>query len=521
MQLSDCFTHVSSKAGCDPVRLIFLCVPSGDCSTREDAMRFASRSGWLGAVEEAGSALVAPSCPGSWEEAPRDLLHSLYAEARGSLKVACGRGIPGKNDVSWLWETLICVVGYGDGATFALDYAAAHPGFSAATVAADGVLGDAEPLDRPSEHWFVPQPSEAYEAPANKDVPVAVWLAGAAGRDDRTREAFCHRGAPEGLVRVDASESWREPGFAERALSGFLSSAVRWKSSPDGTLVCHHAREEFYAGGEYAHREVRAGGISYPYALYIPRGMSAEEARGLPLVASVHGRGEPAWLFSDKNGWERLADETRGFMVALPDSPGNVWQQERDQDAMEALVADAVDAFGADPERIYLTGFSNGAVYVCQQATTRPRLFAAASPWNGPGVEAVRAGGLGEFVFADGFKEGGVELPFWICYGAADGVLCRDHEDDLRHVLGPNGCSGAAPVVLDGENRYLAGRGYVQGKRMRSRMFLDAAGVAKVGITEVQDLPHGAIPDEARAAWEFMKRFRRVGGGARVEVTQA
>lgn len=518
MSLSECFSYISSRAGADPVRLIFLCAPADACPTAAAAGEFARQSGWLDAVEQAGAALVAPVAPRGWAEEPGDLLHALYAEARGAFRVEKGRGIPGKDDVAWLWEILISLVGYGDGAAYVADYVAAHPSFAAASVIVDGDMSATVPLDDPSDHWFVDSPSPAYRAPANRDVPVAAWLVGSAAKE-RAAESFSVRGAPAGCVRIDEGDLPSAPGFAARALD-YLSHVVRWKSGPDGRLAWHHTKGEFLNGGAYRHRAVRLRGIEYPYALYLPCGMSEETARGLPLVLSVHGRGEPAWIFSDKNGWERLADETRAFAAALPDSPGNVWMDSRDDGVAAAVADDAVGAFGLDASRVYITGFSNGAVYTCQQASAHPEHFAAASSWNGPCLEAVVSGGLGDHVFSEGFSEGDAEMPFWICCGASDGAACRDHESDLSFVLAPNGCEEKDFLTWDGDNHYLPEFGYEEGERMESRVYLGKDGSVRVGITVVRDLPHGAIADEARAAWEFMRRFRRPEGARSVEVLE-
>ncbi len=519
MSLNECFSYISTKAGADPVRLVFLCASARACPTASAAEEFARSSGWLDAVERAGAALVAPSAANGWPEGPNDLLHMLYSEARGAFSVAKGRGIPGKNDVAWLWEVLIGLVGYGDGATFVADYVAAHPSFAAASVIVDGDLSASAALDNPSDHWFVTRPSEGYRVPANRDVPVASWLVGSAGKGVAA-ESFCLRDAPEGCMRVDYADISSEPVFAERALD-YLSHVVRWKSCPDGRLVWHHTKEDFLLGGAYRHRAVKLRGVEYPYAVYLPCGMPEKEARGLPLVLSIHGRGEPAWIFSDKNGWERLADETRAFAVVLPDSPGNVWIDGRDDGAAGAIAKDAVRAFGFDASRVYITGFSNGAVYACQQATAHPECFSAVSAWNGPCLDAVLAGGLGDHVFAEGFSEGDAEMPFWICQGSADGEMCRGHEADLAYVLAPNGCDEGDAVCWDGENHYLPELGYVEGERLESRVYLGSDGLPRVGITEVRDLPHGAIEDEARAAWEFMSGFSRAADSKKVEVRES
>jgi len=234
-------------------------------------------------------------------------------------------------------------------------------------------------------------------------------------------------------------------------------------------------------------------------------------------VYSIHGRGEPTWVFAQKNGWEDLADETQAFVVVLPDSPENRWQIDRDGGAVPAITAEVVATYGLDAERVYLTGFSNGALYTAQLASTHPKSYAAASPWNGPDLPACERMHIDSYVYCDGFAEGGVEMPFWICVGDADAKAAANREDELDLVLPSNGCDRVSEQVWDGANHYTAAAGYAQGDRLSTRVFCNAAGSVRVGLTTMKNMTHGAIPDEARAAWAFMSRFRRPVGSATVE----
>ena len=64
---------------------------------------------------------------------------------------------------------------------------------------------------------------------------------------------------------------------------------------------------------------------------------------------------------------------------------------------------------------------------------------------------------------------------------------------------------------------YLAEQGYVEGERLRTRAYANGEGNVRVCLTVARDMPHGAIADEARAAWEVMSRFKRANGSKRVE----
>ena len=152
--------------------------------------------------------------------------------------------------------------------------------------------------------------------------------------------------------------------------------------------------------------------------------LTAEQARGLPLVFSVHGRGEPAWMFAEKNGWDRLADETGAFLLAVPDSPENIWFLERDGGVFARMIDRLHSRYGIDRERVYLTGFSNGGMMTREAGTRYPQLFAALSPWNAPPAETW-----------PGFAEGGWQMPCFIYLGDNDPVARGTEEPLLEQML--------------------------------------------------------------------------------------
>ncbi len=533
------FTYVSTRAGVDPVRTIIVCVPARDARTLAGVEAFVRASGWLDEAEADGAVIMAPVAPEGWDSCPKDLPLSLYLERRGSFEAPSGQGFPGSPGRLWAWETLIDLVGYGEGATFAADFLCAHPGFAAAAAFVGGSATEAglAALDDPSTHWLVPEPADY--AAKNSEVPVAVWFFGdhdatalrrrlilSTGACDhrtieicgRTTSVFENPYNPACQVRVTPGIRTADPEATHAIMERLFCHVVRWKSGPDGQLASHRSRRNFFEGAAYLHGSVRHGQYDYHHALYLPSGMSVEDAAGLPLVVSLHGRGEPTWLFSQKNGWEDLADQTHGFAVLLPDSPGNLWVLERDGEALVRIIEEVVERYALDASRVYLTGFSNGAIFTLQLATTRPRLFAAASPWNSPGERACREGGHGPYVICPGFAEAGARMPLWVAFGEADEKAPVMGEAELALLVRGNGCDPQEPTVSLGADAYPCRRGYQEGSRMTTTSFADAGGQTYVSLTTVRDLPHGAITDEARAAWEFMRRFRREPGADDVEV---
>lgn len=511
----DYYCYVSTRACADPVRTVIVCAPEAYAHSKQDLAAFAQQSGWMDEVERDGGVLLAPVVDGSWADAPADLARELYLQARRELVTPTRTSIPGRAGGLWAWETLISLVGYQEGAAHAASEMVAHPSFAAAYVLVDGGAVDLSRGDEPSDHWLVPQASASYQV-LNREVPVACWLMGSSC-DDALETHLRGAAGPAWSLRVSPELAGTGSALAARAMRDFVCHVIRWKNGPDGELAWHQSRQEFYYDGRFEHRVVEVGFNSYHFGLHLPSGMNREDVRGLPLVISIHGRGEPSYLFADKNGWEDLADETGAFVVAVPDSPGNIWSAERDAEVLERLIDDVVEAYGCDRSRVYATGFSNGGAYTCQQATSRPWLFAAVSPWNAPSAEAINGSNMGPYFYHPSFATAGYEMPFFVCTGDSDDKGVPDRTADLDVLLPPNGCAREGEQVWDGSNRYTAEQGYLQGERLSTRAYANAGGSARVCLTVAHDMPHGAIADEARAAWAFMSRFRRTDGSKKVE----
>ena len=427
-------------------------------------------------------------------------------------------------------------------------------------------------------------------------------------------------------------------------MDAYFDRTVRWKTGSDGTLALHLGRTEFYQSNRFIHGSVTVGCLEYAYSVHLPEGCSAEDVRGLPLLFSVHGRGEPAWLFAEKNGWDVLADETRAFVLVCPDSPGNIWQLERDGLAFEAMITRICGDYGLDRTRVYLTGFSNGGAITREVGTTWPELFAAIAPFNAP----VNAPGLvAAEVVNPGFLSSGYELPYWVCVGDRDPAAGTDVDGQLEVMLAANRWAGgseertavrcggrseekavpcggsseeraavccggsseekavhcggsseeraavccggrsekdravhnegcfeeSSAVCCEGcpeegsavcceihseenravrsegqskeghtirreahskecptfptrflpneirtvDNYYTTSQGYLQGDRFKTLVYHGPDGLPRVAFTIMKNMPHGAIPEQSRAAWEFLRHFRRPAGSRQVE----
>lgn len=126
------YCHISTKAGFDPVKTLYVCAPGADAASYEAAARFAQASGWREIAEQDGAVLVLPIVPHGWRAEDAGLLMEIYRGTRGSFPTQSGKSLYGRGGYLWCWETLIYAVGYEDGASFLGDASAACPSFFAA-----------------------------------------------------------------------------------------------------------------------------------------------------------------------------------------------------------------------------------------------------------------------------------------------------------------------------------------------------------------------------------------------------
>lgn len=133
-----------------------------------------------------------------------------------------------------------------------------------------------------------------------------------------------------------------------------------------------------------------ADGIERRYLLQAP----PERPALVPLIVVLHGGGgggaAAAALDQPTAVFRAIAERDR-LLVAYPEGVGAVWNDCRSENAialskaddvgfLAALVAHLVATRGADPDRTYLTGVSNGGMMSLRVAAEAPGLFVAVAP---------------------------------------------------------------------------------------------------------------------------------------------
>ena len=130
-------------------------------------------------------------------------------------------------------------------------------------------------------------------------------------------------------------------------------------------------------------------GLQREYRLHLPENLP----ESAPLVLALHGYSGSNNDMISNFGWTELADE-RGFAVACPNGTRDQWnnrfwdvdyafhgQFDIDDDGfLTALALHLQEVHGLDPDRTFVTGFSNGAEMCFQLACRESETFKGFGP---------------------------------------------------------------------------------------------------------------------------------------------
>ncbi len=141
---------------------------------------------------------------------------------------------------------------------------------------------------------------------------------------------------------------------------------------------------------------MEVGGLIRTYHVHIPA--LAAPSSGFPLLIMLHGGTGNGGRLVQKSGFSQLADQ-EGFIVAYPDGTGLLqnrytwnaygccgYAQRKNVDDVgfiSALIDQMIADFDVDPSRVYVAGFSNGAMMTFRLACELSGKIAAAAPFAG------------------------------------------------------------------------------------------------------------------------------------------
>lgn len=166
---------------------------------------------------------------------------------------------------------------------------------------------------------------------------------------------------------------------ADRA-EAFLQSLL---SHPDATIaqvsrLIETARPyQPQPVGTMPAQTIAVGPRSFHYALAVPP--SYHPSRGYGLVICLHGAGFTGEAYLDR--WQsRLGDE---YVLACPTYPAGAWFTRQAEELVVAVVREVTKRYHIDPDRVFLTGMSNGGIGAWLIGMHHAPMFAGIAPMAG------------------------------------------------------------------------------------------------------------------------------------------
>lgn len=158
--------------------------------------------------------------------------------------------------------------------------------------------------------------------------------------------------------------------------------------------------------GEQPGLPVRVRGHMQSYSLYVPPSYSPN--RPFPLVVCLHGLGFTGDSYLER--WQpRLGD---AYILACPTYSEAGWYNRFGEDLVFATINSVKTRYRIDPDRIYLTGMSNGGIGAWIIGMHHAPKFAGVAPM---------ASGIDDVMYP--FLENLSQTPIYIIHGARDQIM--------------------------------------------------------------------------------------------------
>lgn len=147
-------------------------------------------------------------------------------------------------------------------------------------------------------------------------------------------------------------------------------------------------------------------GQTYPVSLFVPE--SYETAKRYALVVCLHGFGFTGEEYLER--WRtRLGED---YLLACPTYPSGAWFTRRAEELVLETIQDVTRRYHIDPDRVFLTGMSNGGIGAWLIGMHHAPLFAGIAPM---------ASGLDDVLMP--FLANLRSTPIYIIHGSKDQVM--------------------------------------------------------------------------------------------------
>ena len=302
------------------------------------------------------------------------------------------------------------------------------------------------------------------------------------------------------------------------AMMQFVTSYRRWAG--EGNAYIRRAETPRSMGFREYRKEI--DGLVRLWHVFEPTAYRNHTKEKYPLVIAIHGFSCSGPFFAENSGWQMVAEE-RGFLCVFPTayprkrkaSPngglfgGNIartpnWNSAIDADPdgpdevsfFRQMIRDLEEKYPIDPERIYVSGHSNGSAMTQRLMRFAPELFAGFNPVGG--VEGSMEGAAVP-------EPDDTVRPVWYILGEYDraGMYLEGHTAEVFESLcKTNRCS-------------YEDRRFFENGIHNITVAKNEKGDPLVKFTGLKNYPHTFSPDVSLMVWDdFFAKLRRKADGS-------
>ena len=435
-------------------------------------------------------------------------------------------GIPTLEAMTSTWHPMNdvrYVIGLGSGADFALRLCAEKPEWFAGVWTVGGCLPEAT-------------------VPA---APMPAWLSGA---DSATAQAFCRANevdTAEGNVhlckrnpvqRVILEDLPAEADSVRQVWHRLFRTSRRVNTCVHGDLTnrLEDARKLFECYVE----DDRLDGRNHTWFVSVPA--SLKEGEKVPLVVFFHGGSDNPAEAAEMCRLHELGEE-EGFITVYPWGSNRCsWNSSMEPDLEDdvaysaALIRYMLRHYPVDAQRVYLSGFSNGAGPAMSVAMCPPELVAALFP-----IDATWPGIRGKYMelewqdvipFRLGMErkaEMDYRIPVWYTYGSREPSYPVRRDSTQQHQYDYWKMYNHVPIrptpARDEDGDPCGVAGDIQETLRPSttypdhwyevNRFLDDRGENLYNYVVMHDKGHEVAEQDARLGWQYVRKYRRLPDG--------